>query len=285
LRILLPEPWQRTLLFSPRQVQTATFLGGPPAGAFLLKKNFDALGRAKEGRWALGGGVALTILLMASAILLPELDASRRSSLNMLIVIVYSTAAYYLVEKLQMSKASIEESARFGFQPTGRVVLVTVVSLVVVVGIAALAIGGWYLLEPAAPGTRVIRVREIPGIVNKMETDASTPGLVVFRLSPPGASRSEDVLLAYERTDRGVVVVWCDWDARNKADMVAFRGLATRTGVELVEQRAGERTCLYGIGARVNSMGSLVARELYGLGEESELTMVEVKEGAQGSKP
>lgn len=275
----------RTLLFSPRQVQLATFLGGPPAGAFLLKKNFDALGRAQAGKWVLGGGIALTLLLVVAGMLLSDLDASRRSSLNMALVIAYSAAAGYLVEKTQRSKASIEESARFDFQPTRRVVLVTVVSLVTLLALAALLVGGSYLLEPDAPRGRAIRVREIPGIVARMETDAASPGLVAVRLSAPGPRGSEDVMMAYQRTDRGVVVGWCDWGARNKADTPAFRALAARAGVEIVEQGEGERTCLYGIGPRARSLGSLVLQELYGLEGESELTMVEVRDATQGSKP
>jgi hypothetical protein len=266
------------LLFTPRQTYVSTFLGGPLAGGLLIKKNFDALGRAAAGRRALGIAIVVAVAVLAGGAFLPD-GGSRGRSISMLAVIVYSGIAALVVQHFQQSKAAIEQSPVYGFQPLKRTVLPVLGSILVTAVVVVAAVGAAYLFLPGTRDGKIIKVREITGVVERMESDRKSPEFVVLRLTPRGATRPEDdVMLVYERTNAGVAFAWCDEVARNKADTVSFRTVAARAGVELQEVKEGGSTCLYGVGSSAKGLGPLVARQLYGMTDESELVLIEAKD-------
>ncbi len=58
--------------FTPWQIYTASCLGSPLAGAWLMVRNHRALHHPEQGRQAVGLGLAATIVVIAIALMLPS---------------------------------------------------------------------------------------------------------------------------------------------------------------------------------------------------------------------
>jgi hypothetical protein len=76
-------------LYSPRQIYTASFLGGPFAGAWLLSRNFRLLSRGSDSDRTLICGVAAVIGLFPLLLVLPK------NIPNVLVPFAYSYPIYY----------------------------------------------------------------------------------------------------------------------------------------------------------------------------------------------
>ena len=59
-------------LYSPRQIFTASFLGGPIAAAWLIHRNFMTLGQARRGLRTLWLGLAATLTVLIASFYLPK---------------------------------------------------------------------------------------------------------------------------------------------------------------------------------------------------------------------
>ena len=124
-------------LYSPNQVAVSSFLGGPFAMVYVLKKNFDALGNEKESKKVFIWGVVFNVLLFAVLPFLPEHFP------NYAIPIGYTVGAQMAAEKFQMSKKAILDSDQYGFQSNWNVLGVSVgffVAFVVIFGLGLLGL-------------------------------------------------------------------------------------------------------------------------------------------------
>jgi hypothetical protein len=92
-------------VYSPGQVAVGSFIGGPIAAIYVIKKNFDALGnKADASKTVLWGAVFVVFLL----VLLPFLPDNFP---NAALPVAYTLAAWRVAEKYQISrKALLEDS-------------------------------------------------------------------------------------------------------------------------------------------------------------------------------
>jgi hypothetical protein len=75
-------------LYSPRQIVVASFLGAPIAAAWLVSKNYRALGRPDRAVKIIWLGVLATMIVLVVAFLLPDRVP------NTLWPLMYSSAIY-----------------------------------------------------------------------------------------------------------------------------------------------------------------------------------------------
>jgi len=120
----------RVRMFSPNQALGGSFLGGPLAAAIFIRANYLALGKPRQARRMLIGGIAVTLLLLLALPFLPTRLP------NQMLPLAYSFTARFWVERMQMSKSQIQSSPTFAFQTNGRVVLIGFLCFVVFVAIA-----------------------------------------------------------------------------------------------------------------------------------------------------
>lgn len=96
---LLDPQKQKQVLYSPKSIGLATFLGGPLGASYMIKENFDRLEEPDKGNTALIYGLAITVVLMGSVFLMSEKIAT--SPLMRLLPIAYTGIAYWVVDKYQ----------------------------------------------------------------------------------------------------------------------------------------------------------------------------------------
>jgi hypothetical protein len=118
-------------VYSPTQVVTSAFFGGPFAAVFVLKKNFDALGNKAAAKRTVVFGVLFIVLLFALLPFLPEKFP------NVVLPLAYSLTARTIAERYQMSKQAIRDSEQFGLRSVWNVAGISlgffILSLVVIV--------------------------------------------------------------------------------------------------------------------------------------------------------
>ena len=120
-------------MYSPPQTFLASFLGGPLAAAWLMSRNYRALGRVRPANRILWIGGVFTVLVLMIAFMLPE------RAPNSLVPILYS-AAIYQYNTLVFGKVCREHFAAGGRkQSWWRVVGVGLLSLVILMGIMVAA--------------------------------------------------------------------------------------------------------------------------------------------------
>jgi hypothetical protein len=86
-------------LYSPRQIYTASFLGGPFAGAWFLSRNFRLLSRGSDSDKTLIIGVAVVIGLFPLPVVLPK------NFPQVLIPLAYSYPFFYFSKRLFVENA------------------------------------------------------------------------------------------------------------------------------------------------------------------------------------
>ena len=115
----------KTKIYSPKQIQLGSFLGGPLAMLYFLKMNFDALGNKKGSKMVLIWGSVFNLLLFAS---LPFLSSIKFP--HYVLPVAYAIAAMQIAEKYQLSKQYILDSSQYGFQSNWNIVGVSVVGII-----------------------------------------------------------------------------------------------------------------------------------------------------------
>lgn len=83
-------------LYSLRAISLATFFGGPLAASYLVKRNFEAFGKDKQGRNALIMGIAFTVAMFGLLFSLPEEIADKIP--NFILPVIYTGIIALLVE-------------------------------------------------------------------------------------------------------------------------------------------------------------------------------------------
>lgn len=115
---------QKAKIYSPKQVMLSTFLGGPLAMMFTLKKNFDSLGNKTGSKQTILWGSVFIILFF---VVLPFISKN-------LPAILFSVAQIFavraIVKKYQLSKQAILDDPNYEFQSNWNVVGVSILSLI-----------------------------------------------------------------------------------------------------------------------------------------------------------
>jgi hypothetical protein len=119
-------------VYSPTQVALSTFLGGPIAMVYVLKKNFEVLENKRAAQTTVIWGSLLVALVVLILPFLPEQFP------NLALPLAYGYAARMVAEKYQLSKGAIVASDRFEFQSNWKVFGVSIgllAAFVVLVGL------------------------------------------------------------------------------------------------------------------------------------------------------
>jgi hypothetical protein len=111
-------------VFSPQQVYVGAFLGGPIAGVYLIKKNFESMLNQKAATLTLMCGSLAVIALTMLIFVLPE------NIPNMLIPLLYSGLAAGIAWHYQVSKEEAEVNPEYTFISNWSVAKIAVISFV-----------------------------------------------------------------------------------------------------------------------------------------------------------
>lgn len=102
-------------IYSPRQIQAATFLGGPFAAAYFLKKSFESIGKTALA------DKSFIICLIGSVIILAILPFLPEETPNTLIPLAYLIPVVALLRKHYLTKQEITESEVYKFESSWKV--------------------------------------------------------------------------------------------------------------------------------------------------------------------
>jgi hypothetical protein len=119
----------RISIYSPKQVLAGSFLGGPVAAIYFLRRNFQALGNPDAARKTFWWGIVFNIAVAAVMPLLPDRFP------NYVLPLAYSWAAHGIAASKQLSKEMIASSPEFSFASNWRVVGLAIVFLVATVAL------------------------------------------------------------------------------------------------------------------------------------------------------
>lgn len=112
-------------VYSPAQAAFGTFLGGPLAGLYFLKSNYDAM---KDGRGSKLTSVWGAVSLLAFVLLAPF---TPERIPKFIFPLAMSWVIRLLVEKGQFSKEHIQSSAEYCFQSNWKVVGLSLVGTLI----------------------------------------------------------------------------------------------------------------------------------------------------------
>ncbi len=102
-------------IYSPNQIAIGTFLGGPLAAIFFLKRNFDTLGKEELSKQTLKIGLVVSLIIIAILPYLPEATPS------ILIPMLYLFPTIMVVKTFQISKDEIMNAEEYSFQSSWKV--------------------------------------------------------------------------------------------------------------------------------------------------------------------
>lgn len=111
------------LAYTKNQITWGTFLGGPLAPVYLLKKNFDAMNDAEQSQKTVRYGLIFVLALIAIAPLLPEFIPS----------IVYAISYTFAAQNFYVQKqTSLKDNPRFSNWNVLGVALVSLVTFIAI---------------------------------------------------------------------------------------------------------------------------------------------------------
>ncbi len=102
-------------VFSPSQIKVATFIGGPMAAAYFLKKAFESIDKSNIAKRSFYISLLVTIIVIFTLPLLPERTP------NHLIPILYLIPVVAVLNKYYMTKEEIENSDNLLFESNWKV--------------------------------------------------------------------------------------------------------------------------------------------------------------------
>ncbi len=120
---------EKRIIYSLRGISLATFLGGPIAASYLIKRNFEAYGQKKQGRNALILGIVFTVVMIGSLLSLPEHVVDKIP--NFILPVVYTGIIAVLVEWLLGEKMHKHEDEGGEFYSLWKAFVVGIVFMVV----------------------------------------------------------------------------------------------------------------------------------------------------------
>lgn len=130
-----PEPptevWQppvnrqpRGHLYTPSQAGFLTFMFGPLAGVWILKTNFDVLGKVEYSKRTIVNGIGATLFLFVGSLLLPKKFPAY------IIPIFFSFFTSFVVRRFQLTREAILESEEFAIESSWKGLKVGLLALV-----------------------------------------------------------------------------------------------------------------------------------------------------------
>lgn len=255
-------------LYTPRQVQMGSFLGGPLAAVYFLWKNFQTLGNSNGAKWTRRYGVGICILF---GLLLPWLP---ERTPQYILPIGYSWLAYYLVVKFHRSKEQIQENPGLGFHSNWRV---TGVALAALLSFATPVMGFAYWLEVRKlPPHEMVKVEQLQNTVERLEQRKQEKAFVILAFPAPDAKVGEDdVNLEYRIVDGTTTLMWFLVSKRNIADKERVKHFCEQQGVSLFEVQGSDARLLFSQDTRIKELGTKILRDFYRLSPTTKVMVVE----------
>tara|TARA_B100000963_G_C22430973_1_gene582142 strand:+ start:200 stop:670 length:471 start_codon:yes stop_codon:yes gene_type:complete len=145
---------QNIMLYSPRQMEIATFLGGPLCGIYMLSANYKRLEKTEYARNVIFIGSILTVLYMLGA-LHPLIDNFPQGVYQAIPVLM----VWGICKKYHISREGIIEEERYTFRSNWTVFIVSIIGMAFIVilmfamsffvyEILGLSFGEEFLLDP-----------------------------------------------------------------------------------------------------------------------------------------
>ena len=127
----MKEPQQKTdLLYSPRQIEIATFLAGPVVAIYMLVKNFNILEKHRISRNIKYIGTLLLVWLLIAIDYIPyDIPTAAIQACYLIFVLA-------ILKKYHMTKEEIIMLSPFNFRSNWTVLLVGVLGIIIFIGIA-----------------------------------------------------------------------------------------------------------------------------------------------------
>ncbi len=125
-------------LYSPNQIGMGSYLGGPIATVWFLRKNFKALGMAEAVRNTSFLGALFVAGIIYALPFVPD------SVPNYLIPAIYSAVGVGVSSSYQKSKADIKSSDDYAFQSNWRVFFLSIVCFALFL---TLALAGMFAMD------------------------------------------------------------------------------------------------------------------------------------------
>lgn len=101
-------------LYSQKGISIATFFGGPLAAGYLIRQNFKALGKEREGLISIILGILFTVVLFVPLFTLPETVLDQIP--NQLIPAIYTLIIYGIVEATQGKDLKVHKEEQREFE-------------------------------------------------------------------------------------------------------------------------------------------------------------------------
>ncbi len=178
-------------LYSQKGISIATFFGGPLAAGYLIRQNFKALGKEREGLFSIILGILFTAAVFVPLFMLPEEIIDKIP--NQLIPGIYTLIIYGIVEIIQGKDLKIHKDEKRKFESNWKAT-----------GIGFL----WMLVLGAVLVAYFFTSPDIPSeldeeITKKMEQISinEEKALKIYRMDP-NTSTKEDILNAVK--DEGI---------------------------------------------------------------------------------
>ncbi|MBD1366062.1 hypothetical protein IDJ77_19785 [Mucilaginibacter sp. ZT4R22] len=132
-------------IYTVKQIQVATFLGGPLVAGYLIANNFRAFNEYDKAKKAWLIAIAATVAVFALIFVIPESVKIP----NIAFPLIYSWATYILVTKYQAQQ--MKEHIRAGGQSYnwGRAIVVALIGVAVTVVLLVIGVFGFQLFFPS----------------------------------------------------------------------------------------------------------------------------------------
>ncbi|MBH0077039.1 hypothetical protein I6F48_16050 [Pseudoalteromonas sp. SWYJ118] len=116
-------------IYSPGQIIAATFIGGPLAAAYFLKKSFESINKNDLAKKTFYGYLILSAIIIVISPFLPD------ETPNMLIPIAYLIPVVMILKEHYLTKTQISDSEEYEFESNWKVFGISLAAIVFYMGI------------------------------------------------------------------------------------------------------------------------------------------------------
>ncbi|MDN3690365.1 hypothetical protein [Cyclobacterium jeungdonense] len=122
--------------YSVRVIAIATFVGGPLAAGYLVKKNYETLKQPDNAKKSLVIGVIASIVLFAGIFLIPEEIID--SIPSALIPLIYTGIIYLIVQRIQGERLKNHKESNGEFYSAWKAAGVGAIAMIITIAVTVL---------------------------------------------------------------------------------------------------------------------------------------------------
>ena len=132
-------------IYTVKQIQVATFLGGPLVAGYMIAENFKAFNEYDKAKKAWLTAIAVTVAVFALIFAIPESVKIP----NIAFPLIYSWATYILVTRYQAQQMKEHFRADGQSYNWGRAIVVALIGVAVTVVLLVIGVLGFQLFFPS----------------------------------------------------------------------------------------------------------------------------------------